>query len=332
MRSGICIFLIISILLIGCTSNKTNNNIGKQINNKEIENKNIKELDKENINNKNIVDIEQTVADICSDKIGKRMIDDDGNKKATEYIEKVFQSLNLEYVFENTYLNNFDFKDIEIGGKERIINISNVVGKINGSNKKNAIVITAHFDAYEKSVLDNASGVGTVLKIAENIKHDLKNNSLKQDLIFCMTNAEMKGFIGSQNFINDINGKYEKIYNVNIDCIGLKEGGPLALKNISKIEASENLYSSIKDVLNKNNIEFVDDISSKKVKKLLEAGYGISDYISFEEKNYPNIHIAQSNMGSLNDRVKEGVETLDYTYLNELAKAISIWIQDFEIK
>ena len=51
-----------------------------------------------------------------------------------------------------------------------------------------------------------------------------------------MTNAEMAQFIGSQNFVEDIIPIYDDIYNINIDCVGAKSAGPLALKNISRIE------------------------------------------------------------------------------------------------
>ena len=61
-----------------------------------------------------------------------------------------------------------------------------------------------------------------------------------------MTNAEMAQFIGSQNFVEDIIPIYDDIYNINIDCVGAKSAGPLALKNISRIEESSILYDSLK--------------------------------------------------------------------------------------
>lgn len=331
MRKIIYIILIISIFLVGCKNNEVKEKANETSNKTKTEE--AKETSSENVvKNKVNIDIENTVSKLCSDEIGVRSVGEKGNENATKYVESLIKDIGLEYVFDNTYLNEFVFKDIEIGGKEKNTNINNIVGKIKGDNSKNAIVVTAHFDAYQKNVLDNASGVGTVLKIANTMKNDLGDKKLKQDLIFCMTNAELKGFMGSQNFIDDIKDKYDKIYNVNVDCIGLKTYGPLALKNISKIDESEKLYLSIKNVLSESDIEFVEEISSEKIKKMLKDGLGASDYISFEHAGYPNIHIAQSKLESLDDRTNDGVETLDYDYLNKLAKTMSTWLEDFEIK
>lgn len=331
MKKIIYIILIISIFLVGCKNNEVKEKANETSN--KIKSEESKKTSSENVvKNKVNIDIENTVSKLCSDEIGVRSVGEKGNENATKYVESLIKDIGLDYVFDNTYLNEFVFKDIEIGGKEKNTNINNIVGKIKGDNSKNAIVVTAHFDAYQKNVLDNASGVGTVLKIANTMKNDLGDKKLKQDLIFCMTNAELNGFRGSENFINDIKDKYDKIYNVNVDCIGLKTYGPLALKNISKIDESEKLYLSIKNVLSESDIEFVEEISSEKIKKLLKNGLGASDYIAFEHAGYPNIHIAQSKLESLNDRTNDGVETLDYDYLNKLAKTMSTWLEDFEIK
>ena len=156
-----------------------------------------------------------------------------GNDLVTKYINNLFGYIELDKVFNDSYLTEF---------KENNFSINNVVGKISGKNNSTAIVFTAHFDAWFNGALDNASGVATVLEIANKLKIASQEAQLNYDVIFCMTNGEMSMFAGSRKFVRDINPMYSKIYNINIDCVGVKKAGPLALKNISKVEDSKKLY------------------------------------------------------------------------------------------
>ncbi|GAA0126641.1 hypothetical protein UT300019_25440 [Clostridium sp. CTA-19] len=317
--------LIISFTLIGCGVDKEKNTNTK---NKETS---------VSINKKeSYVDVEGVVEYICSDEIGYKSVEDKGNELAVKYINNLFSNMNLEYVFGESYLHEFIYKNKGYSANGNLIDeqieLNNIVGKISGKDNKKAIVITAHIDSFGKGVLDNASGVAVALKMADILKNNSKNNLPDQDIIFCITNAEMQLFVGSENFVNDIKEKYESLCNVNIDCIGLKTGGPLALKNISNISESEKLYESLKKNLTESNIEFSDIVSSEKVEMTMKMNSGVSDYVSFEKLGIPNIHISQSEMGSLPDKQNAGLEILDYQYLNKFAIAMVEWLQDFQIK
>ena len=272
--------------------------------------------------NKEISDIKEVINYLCSDEIKDREYKTDGNKKASEYINNLYNEMNLEFVFENSYLNSFN-----CGG----MNINNVVGKISGEDSKKAIIITAHFDAWCNGAVDNASGVSSVIEIARNLKKFSETNKLNVDVIFLMANAEMAGFIGSKDFVAKLPSLgYESAYNINIDCIGIKDSynsNGLGLKNISHIDESEKLYSEIKEVLAEENIDYVDDFSTEKSKLSYEQGQGVSDYISFEEKGYPNIHIAQKGLGKfiLNENDKPNL--IDYRKIKNLSEAISKYIE-----
>ncbi|NEU04302.1 M28 family metallopeptidase [Clostridium senegalense] len=324
---GLFLVILISSTLIACGDNKSNANIS----NKKID----KEITAKEVIKENNIDTLDIVNKLCSNEIQNRYFEEEGNRLAVEYINNLFSELKLEYVFETSYLHEFilENKGYKTDGKmiSEEVPLNNIVGKISGKNNKTAIIITAHIDSFGKGVLDNASGVSVTLKIADILKNSLKDNLPNYDIIFCITNAEMQGFIGSEKFVNDIKDKYEKLYNANIDCIGLKTGGPLALKNISNINESEKLYKSLKEKLKESNIEFSDVVSSEKVNKAIEVNYGVSDYFSFEKLGIPNIHISQSNIAPLPEKQDDGVETLDYENLNKLSEGIASWISEIKL-
>lgn len=59
-------------------------------------------------NNENIpITVESTVQYLCSDKIKDREYNKIGNEEATKYIDKLYTQLNLEFIYENSYLDTF---------------------------------------------------------------------------------------------------------------------------------------------------------------------------------------------------------------------------------
>lgn len=272
--------------------------------------------------NKEIPDIKEVINYLCSDEVKDREYKSDGNKKVEEYINNLYKEINLQYVFEESYFSSFSYNGMKL---------NNIIGKISGENNKKAIIITAHFDAWCNGAVDNASGVSAVIEIARNLKKFSETNKLNVDVIFLMANAEMAGFIGSKDFVAKLPSLgYESAYNINIDCIGIKDSynsNGLGLKNISHIDESEKLYSEIKEILAEENIDYVDDFSTEKSKLSYEQGQGVSDYISFEEKGYPNIHIAQKGLGKfiLNENDKPNL--IDYRKIKNLSEAISKYIE-----
>lgn len=272
--------------------------------------------------NKEVSDIKEVINYLCSDEIKDREFKSDGNQKVSEYINNLYKEMNLEFVFEDSYFSSFNCD---------LININNVIGKISGENNKKAIILTAHFDAWYNGAVDNASGVSAVIEIAKNLKEFSKTNKLKQDVIFLMTNAEMYEIRGSEEFVSKLPElNYENVYNINIDCIGIKDSynsNGLGLKNISHIEESEKLYSGIKEVLEEYEIDYTDDFSTEKSKLAYEQGYGVSDYVSFELNGYPNIHIAQKGIGDfiLNENDKPNL--IDYKKIKSISDALAKYIE-----
>ena len=272
----------------------------------------------------NIPNTEEIINYLCSETINDRAIGTEGNKLVTKYIENLFKDLELNPVFSDFFLNNFYYESENL-------NLSNVVGKLNGTNNKKAIIITSHFDAWCNGALDNASGVATTFRIINKLKKDIDTIPLKYDVIFVMTNAEMAQFIGSQNFVEDIIPIYDDIYNINIDCVGAKSAGPLALKNISRIEDSSILYDSLKETLKENNIEYSDTFSTDKVEYFYNNNSGVSDYFSFEKNGIPNIHIAQQGISDLILNDNDNPENLDFNKIDILGDTLAKFIQQINL-
>ena len=274
--------------------------------------------------NNNIPNTEEIINYLCSETINDRAIGTEGNKLVTTYIENLFKALELNPVFSDSFLNNFYYESENL-------NLSNVAGKLNGTNNNKAIIITSHFDAWCNGALDNASGVATTFRIINKLKNDINTIPLKYDVIFVMTNAEMAQFIGSQNFVEDIIPIYDDIYNINIDCVGAKSAGPLALKNISRIEESSILYDSLKEILKENNIEYSDTFSTDKVEYVYNNNSGVSDYFSFEKNGIPNIHIAQQGISDLILNDNDKPENLDFNTIDILGDTLAKFIQQINL-
>ena len=274
--------------------------------------------------NNNIPNTEEIINYLCSETINDRAIGTEGNKLVTTYIENLFKALELNPVFSDSFLNNFYYESENL-------NLSNVAGKLNGTSNNKAIIITSHFDAWCNGALDNASGVATTFRIINKLKKDIDTIPLKYDVIFVMTNAEMAQFIGSQNFVEDIIPIYDDIYNINIDCVGAKSAGPLALKNISRIEDSSILYDSLKETLKENNIEYSDTFSTDKVEYFYNNNSGVSDYFSFEKNGIPNIHIAQQGISDLILNDNDNPENLDFNKIDILGDTLAKFIQQINL-
>lgn len=193
----------------------------------------------------------------------------------------------------------------------------NVAGIIPGENRENAIVITAHFDHVGRKedliwrgAIDNGTGVSALLDIAEKLKEHSKSENFKQDIIICALNGEDSGFQGSIPFVKDIEDKYKSLYNINIDCVGIKDGGRLLIDGYSEEnELVEELSKYFKDN------EF--DISVDK--KLTVSG---SDHTIFLNNNINAIGLSQEGLNSVIHMTEDDIDKADIGYIEKLSDTI----------
>ncbi|WP_254904825.1 M28 family peptidase [Clostridium tyrobutyricum] len=104
------------------------------------------------------------------------------------------------------------------------------------------------------------------------------------------------------------------IYNINIDSIGTKAGGKLALKNMSKV--SNKLYDAVKTTLKNDNIEFADN-------RVMGAG----DHLSFENAGISNVFFVQEGIEKLVHKPTDTPDIVDYNQIDKIANSITDFIQ-----
>lgn len=257
--------------------------------------------------------IEDIITKLDTEEYSPRDMLTEKNDKTTQYIVDIFTELDLETVFDDSYRQKII----------RGLDVYNVVGKVSGENNKEAIVITAHFDAYSGS-FDNSSGVAVAIEMATKVTQNTPN----KDIIFSLVNGEERNLKGSEALVPALMPMYEKIYNINIDCVGSKKAGALALKNISSVEDSSELYDSIKERFTEDKVDFEYSISSEKVKYYMQTGDGVSDYVPFEQNNLPNIHISQQGIDGLTEDMA-GPESINFKNLKKLADSLSKFVVEF---
>jgi len=282
----------------------------------------------------NIPAIEDIVTTLCSDEFEGRRTFSNGNEKAAEYIANIFKNIGLNPMFQDDYFQEykqeFSYPTAK-EGKESSGNsygsyktVHNVVGYISGTDSEKAVVISAHFDHIGikdgniyRGALDNASGVAALIEIAKKLKEASEVCPFKTNIIFCAFNGEEQLYKGSTAFVEQSKSKpwYNNMYNINIDCIGAKDGGKLAYANAD--EYSKKLYDDVKSIMNKNNIDF------DEIRKIVG-----SDHRSFEFIKKPNICICQEKMIGLTHKPTDIPDILDYKQIENIADALCDFIKN----
>lgn len=315
------VFLTASCFMLCLHIKKVNENIGKVT---EVE------IPAEVKPAVNIPAIEDIVTTLCSDEFEGRRTFSNGNKKAAEYIADIFKNIRLNPMFQDDYFQiykqEFSYSTAK-EGKENPSNsygsyeiVHNVVGYISGTDSEKAVVISAHFDHIgikDKNIyrgaLDNASGMAALIEIAKKLKETSEVYPFKTNIIFCAFNGEEQLYKGSIAFVEQSKSKpwYSNMYNINIDCIGAKDGGKLAYANAD--EYSKKLYDDVKSIMNKNNIDF------DEIRKMVG-----SDHRSFELIKRPNICICQEKMIGLTHKP---TDILDYKQIEKIEDALCDFIE-----
>ena len=196
--------------------------------------------------------------------------------------------------------------------------VNNVVGKIKGENSKEAIVISAHFDhvgrdgdSIFRGAIDNASGTTVLLELSRELSRLSKEKRFNKDIVFCAFNGEEQGLIGSREFVPILKKDYEKLYNINIDCVGKKDGENLLLAGIKDNE--HDFVKTIEKHLNKYKLDF-------KVRNM----EGSSDHASFIANEIFGVTLGQENMfkGTKIHSIRDDETLVDYDYIGRVYDAV----------
>lgn len=204
--------------------------------------------------------------------------------------------------------------------EEKKMELNNIVGKIIGANREDAIVISAHFDHMGKvgsnifsGAIDNASGTATLIEVARNLTEYAKDNKLSKDIIFVAFNSEESGLVGSKAFCEKIASEYKSIYNINIDCIGIKDGGKLYIDGDEVI--AKTLMQGLQEYFTKEKFD-VESVTKK---------IGGSDHFSFLDKNIAAVNLIQNKLDSIHT-TEDNMKIIDVEYLNNICKTIASFV------
>lgn len=249
------------------------------------------------------------------------------NAKVVQYVRNYFREINLEpysgdnyyHSFYGEYLKCSRYFMVQINGT-----VENVVGRIKGKDSTKAVVITAHLDSFlGKGVIDNASGVAVLLKTAETLSGIFQTDSYPVDIIFVAFNAEESGLVGSEAFYKDLSKKYTEFYNINLDCVGVKDKS-LAVKN--EYPNSAELYRDFLPFFEKYNIPY-ENIAYAADEDGDAAGS--SDNQVFQENGHAAIVLGETKLlGFTNTRKDKDISMLDFEEMERLMEAVA----DFVIK
>ena len=235
----------------------------------------------------------------ASDEFEGRETGEPGQKKAVQYLKKVYQELNIPSAWGNeeyfqfipTSFFDYKFKDSE-----------NVLAFIRGSEKpEEVLVISAHLDHEGidengnvfNGADDDGSGTVAILEIAKAFKlAQEQEHGPKRSILFLHVTGEEKGLLGSRYYVeNPVFPLSNTIANLNIDMIGRIDETHKDNPNYLYLIGSDKLSQDLHDISEEANEKFTqialdytfnDDNDPNRF-------YYRSDHYNFAKNNIPVI-------------------------------------------
>jgi aminopeptidase YwaD len=204
---------------------------------------------------------------------------------------------------------------IKFNYTDELIQANNIVAKIKGKDSSNAMVLSAHFDHVGSAgkdvfhgAIDNASGTSLLLDLAKKLKKYYKDKLPERDIIICFFNGEDSHLQGSKAFVKTLKEDYSELCDINFDCIGIKNGGALAL------EMKNGISSKLLEDINSYFTE-------KKYKTTILDADLASDHFTFLQNDIAAINIAQMNVGKIHT-VEDTINEIDISYLSKISSEL----------
>lgn len=320
MKRFICMMTIATILLItttGCVENEKTMILGSPT---PIESVSISPdasvsasptPDLHSILYTNEFDTLAVLEELCQEEYEGRKIGSSGNALAGDYISAQYKAIGLLPLLKDEY-------DWEHENPQKI---RNIVGHLKGQDNTKAVVVSGHYDTVGKDGgiavsggVDNASGVAAVLRIAHTLS--LLKENLRTDIVFCAFDGEESNYIGSAAFVNAFSGLYENVLNINIDSIGLINGGSYML-GCDTGDISYDLNIAFKEILDAQGIQY-NDYPVNSVR---------SDHVSFEKAGIANIDFTLSGILSVAHTRNDMVSNIETEQIDILCDAIIEFIE-----
>ncbi len=226
--------------------------------------------------------------------------------------EKLFAKSDVTLKDALTQSESNDFKPFKLNQKAKLVakykstkgNSSNVVGYIEGSDpklKEEAVLFTAHYDAYGKEgdkiyygAADNALGTAEMLAVAE----AYSKMKPKRSMIFLAVTGEEYGLYGSKYWAKKPTWDIKKIAaNLNLDGVGTEVYAPVKTMVGYGAEHST-LGAMLGEVSNSLGIKLVPDpVPDEKI-------FYRSDHYSFVERGIPALMLMGAPEGDIQAAMK----------------------------
>lgn len=269
----------------------------------------------------------EVIEKLSSKEFEGRLIGTEGNQKAGEYISKLFGEIGLQKSENGSYLQEFKYslmrnnEDSEKIKTENQLTAYNIVGKIPGKNHKSCIVISAHYDhmgvrngALNAGAIDNCSGVSILIDIANKLVKEASVKSPENDIYICAFNGEEIGLKGSYAMVDTLKARYDKITDINIECI---EG--LVSKKIILVGepiAGSNLIDNIKTSFEKLNL-LCEAVGNK---------YG-SDHLAFTKFGLSAVTVGQEATDTMHTP-NDTPDKINYEFLDEVSESLYLFLKE----
>lgn len=233
------------------------------------------------------------------------------------------QNQNLEQLRKQAESGEFVSRDLNLPAsisaqiKRETARSSNVIGVLEGSDpklKSEAVVYTAHYDAYGidqdgtiyTGAGDNAIGTAKLVAIAE-VMAKMKPKP-RRSVVFIALTGEEYGLLGAEYWVKNPTWLLEKVAaNINYDGIGTDAWGPLGfLIDLGYVHSD--LHELIKDVAAAHKVGIVPDSAPE------EGFFYRSDNYVFFKRGIPSVYLIGGPEGNPTETMGRAMKWLTTTY------------------
>lgn len=205
---------------------------------------------------------------------------------------------------------SFSCRDVRVPSTQ-----NNYIGVIKGEDSTRAAIIGAHFDAagangdiYSAGAVDNASGVAMMLGAAQRL---CEGGTPAIDIVICAFNGEEDDLRGSAAVAQDITAQYEASYYVNIDCVGLLQGGAYRYTTDEQTPLAQAFAAAF----------------TSAGYALLPDAAGASDWISFDGARIPVVALDQPSFLAVYHTTDDRPVALDVAELERLSAFLAGFVR-----
>ncbi|MEJ2583608.1 MAG: M28 family peptidase [Robiginitalea sp.] len=282
------------------------------------------------------VTLQEDVHILASDSLMGRETGREGADMAAAYLEGRMRDLGLKpFDADGDYLQDFSFRpktdphsQVEYGAaSDSSLQAKNLLGYIDNGGSR-TVILGAHYDhlgmgsegslyrgesAIHNGADDNASGVATLLKLANMIR---EWPEAKDNYLIILFSGEETGLLGSNFFVKNPPLDLDQVaYMINLDMVGrLREDKTLSVSGTGTTPIWPQLLNSLnpgfKLVLN-------------------ESGVGPSDHTSFYLQDIPVLHFFTGQHEDYH-KPSDDAEKLNYEGMQEIANYLFDLVKSME--